>query len=962
MVTKCYYNSEHKIVTDACNMYGACHAFAHSIMQSKEGHQIQVDEEGRKELEVALSEVLFAVRKWMLLHLPYSIMQDSFISSYSYSLRSSTSYHITVEDELKIWHRLLSVDFQDESSIGIWRKEFSDVLKSRVVKLTNMEKVKLYCHKDVQGCNPIVQRILSDAAFGAVEVISKHKKESETFIKSFYSTEGREAAEYGHLFSHLLEKSWPKSVHGRAPSHEEILQHVLTWTPFAGFFKMTDSSKGVGAILHKDALDYISVAKVKVDTLVKSLLEGSVLVSELRLILSNSAHFVDLHKVSSEVTSLSKANAAGSGNEISCQNLIKILDSRKKELDAFEREKTLLHGLLAACKTVQPVATDDLQRKVAINIDNLKMNMLCDPITVDSDRTKPLVTFFGLSKPVKEMLEPLKCVHTSILFKNLWAARSRGFRRDKKNQEGIDLITVEEIADVVWKRVHVGITELLTKTQNGKITLREIDTLFGIFTGSYDRLVKELRLLWGNKPTGIEWIAKRVDQIKQYHTLEQRLVAVDTVVAVHKTFGLTGEFKAVNILSTVRNDDFKDRHLESINEEVVQTGKALAELSQDRIQCLRELVQCRPLVEWLRNEIKDVQQLKVFVDLAMISAGETDFEVDRVKCLHQATTGYASIIFDLKEDAGFKELMKACESLWNALKNDSSLPKKLRDIGNHIEWLKGIKESHGSVETSSLSQAEAINCNGVYTVGNIDNNRSKDAIEAVIRLMVQSGEERASEEDDDDDDDQLNGDKIYNLDMLNDLQSKLMLVAGKAEQGRGEVERFTETLAGITRLATAYIKLCAAGNVLFSKWTAVIYCQESKKVSVVVDFGIGENTLLGLDPVYVQLQKLCNFMEDCLEEWLVYVEEKRSDFYQLNYYTTEQLVILRRELAQLLSDPKQVSPGVYTLLETLKPNCQEDDVKEALNAAFIGVGRIDMDTEMREEEDANTKELMNDGN
>ena len=40
-------------------------------------------------------------------------------------------------------------------------------------------------------------------------------------------------------------------------------------------------------------------------------------------------------------------------------------------------------------------------------------------------------------------------------------------------------------------------------------------------------------------------------------------------------------------------------------------------------------------------------------------------------------------------------------------------------------------------------------------------------------------------------DDQENP-RNYTVQQLNDLQSKLMLVAGKAEKGKGEVDRFVE--------------------------------------------------------------------------------------------------------------------------------------------------------------------------
>ena len=41
------------------------------------------------------------------------------------------------------------------------------------------------------------------------------------------------------------------------------------------------------------------------------------------------------------------------------------------------------------------------------------------------------------------------------------------------------------------------------------------------------------------------------------------------------------------------------------------------------------------------------------------------------------------------------------------------------DTNRHLEWLKGVKESHGSVAMTSLMQAEAINARGIFQVGHL---------------------------------------------------------------------------------------------------------------------------------------------------------------------------------------------------------------------------------------------------
>lgn len=67
----------------------------------------------------------------------------------------------------------------------------------------------------------------------------------------------------------------------------------------------------------------------------------------------------------------------------------------------------------------------------------------------------------------------------------------------------------------------------------------------------------------------------------------------------------------------------------------------------------------------------------MFVDLASISAGENDMDVDRVACFHDAVLGYSSMLYELKPDSGFDVFKEVLKKLWRALENDSNLPKKL---------------------------------------------------------------------------------------------------------------------------------------------------------------------------------------------------------------------------------------------------------------------------------------------
>ena len=89
---------------------------------------------------------------------------------------------------------------------------------------------------------------------------------------------------------------------------------------------------------------------------------------------------------------------------------------------------------------------------------------------------------------------------------------------------------------------------------------------------------------------------------------------------------------------------------------------------------------------------------------------------------------------------------------------------------------------------TSLVQAKTINSCGVYIVGHVDTKSCSPTEQGrrlsfndVIRLTVPTKDGSAEVQS-----------KTYSVDELKDLQSKLMLIAGKAEKGKDEVEQFVK--------------------------------------------------------------------------------------------------------------------------------------------------------------------------
>ena len=99
-----------------------------------------------------------------------------------------------------------------------------------------------------------------------------------------------------------------------------------------------------------------------------------------------------------------------------------------------------------------------------------------------------------------------------------------------------------------------------------------------------------------------------------------------------------------------------------------------------------------------------------------------------------------------------------------------------------------IKESHGSVALTTFVQVEAINSRGIYYIaGKKRASESKHmnsglglCLENLVYLVVPREENKNREE------------KVYSLEEIKDVQSKLMLIAGKANSGKEEVDQFNQ--------------------------------------------------------------------------------------------------------------------------------------------------------------------------
>ena len=179
---------------------------------------------------------------------------------------------------------------------------------------------------------------------------------------------------------------------------------------------------------------------------------------------------------------------------------------------------------------------------------------------------------------------------------------------------------------------------------------------------------------------------------------------------------------------------------------------------------------------------------------------------------------------------------------------------------------------------------------GCYHIGSKKPLPTCHSIHDIIHLTLTERDKRLTKE-------------YYSLNELRDLESKLALIVGKNAENRTEVGLFTHTLHNVCQIAEVLISLQRVGNVKYMGWILQVPC-------------MGD-----LTAIISKLQILAKVMEHELICWKEEVTQKRGDFYELNYYTTLQLLTLRRELGVIKSKPNSrpvdVTPNVLALLESI---------------------------------------------
>ncbi|XP_077056473.1 E3 ubiquitin-protein ligase rnf213-beta isoform X2 [Siphateles boraxobius] len=833
----------------------------------------------------------------------------------------------TYPREMQLWNDLYGIECSIQDISESWMGLLERDLRRRVSQTSDTDKIAVYfletSAKAIENSHANLQSCFRELCEAAIKNQCQAKKEGG-LLRSLFSKH----ISWSVVSSIIVESAarFKENHEGRLLDPQSAINFLLSqdnWNQWN---------------LEDDASRLIADSQSFLGCLIQTLCQGSLPLGHLKTIFTYKSQFQMLFRQY-------KSNTKEENISI---NVSELLNQRENDLKALEQQKEYMTNFINMLGKIDDVIevpeVSSLEETVKSNLQAEALHKLVEVQTyfskddIDKNNTRQVLVY-TINLQVQEMAREMYEVKTSNILLYLWREKATEYL-----MAGPELLSLDftEVHERIWRPCLTDFLNLGKRIAMGETCFKEVDQALNWCgdQGEGDRLKKEFTLmatmLKSHNFQDENWPEYRLSQIEEYRRLDHAAESAEVILKIKDRLGLQGDFSQIHCLTQVRDDSFKQNTLGSLSDDLISARQKLADVKCQHTACLKAFMKSDTLIKWVKMQIPSLRDLKVFMELVTISAGENDADIDRLASFETAVMGYGPLIYSLSENAGFEEFMDHAKQVWDTLDKDEKLLDKLIDSARWLDWLKGLRETHGSVEQSSLSLASAINTGGVYHVGWPEDFNGKTGLENVFHVKVMKNKEA----------------KTYNLNELLELQNKLMLMSSKGEHGSDQVNKFTQVFEGVQRMGDILLQLRTSGNMLFRNWGAKITCNHQDQPCIQVCFSLLSKCVEYQGEVTDELQKLCRSLEDFHKDWCSHLTKMRSQYYALNHYTSEQVVYLCEWINSVTIRRKPVPQHMWHLLTPIKPDCTINEIREAFEKATETGSMFQCDTAKESEQNS----------
>ncbi|XP_021359260.1 E3 ubiquitin-protein ligase rnf213-alpha-like isoform X2 [Mizuhopecten yessoensis] len=731
----------------------------------------------------------------------------------------------------------------------------------------------------------------------------------ERLEEAYNHNDGKDFWKLGPAFWRIYSKVLENKMKSLSPRDVPLYCTVLDWRILLPGLNMLVKRKTFGVT--EEAMEILVEVRAAITSLIGSLDSEQILVRDLNVIKSKRMSFQTFapvlgYKFSAMEGRMQSCFEAVDKFKITCESISSFLETTNEEIE----EETELLDYLKICDNITIKTIRQLKEK-------------------QSDLSKLL----GISS--KELRKITSCME-SLSFRKIWNDKKSNMSNRLHSATEARRTFIRTWSDLmhwVWKPTFQEWRNFGHCIQTGDITLEEVTGKIGIQIQNKKDMTNQLRKEFAILDRELEHLRlaevteKRLTAINDVFDIQNSVKISEIIMKIKETYGFTGNF---SIIAAMMKMEKKGIVLRLVDRKTVDLSKLLASLPPTMYKCLKSFNKCRRLVEWIKTTMKEQNDIKTFVDLALMAIGESDLDIAVVRCLHSAALGYSRLIF-MPTHSTVEDFLIRLKDVQMAFENDPQLHKKLEDAKASVNKLKFIHTTQRATsDKKSLKQAGQVIEFGTCYVG--FHGGTDLVLPNVIRICVQN---------------EKDGEINFSFADLEDIQSRLML-AGSSEDLKDPktkdsmskeetIEKFTMIFDSLRRLGLVYIRLNELGCLFFSQMDVVVcghtgdrdVCKLSFCGKAALTVVKQENDTLDMSVI---VKNIAGAFENCLETWNDEIKKARKDFYFLNHFTTKQLILLQDIVNDTSSE--QVGQHVLPLLSLVLPGCSRKQMTTAFEEVF----------------------------
>ena len=807
-----------------------------------------------------------------------SFFNDFVIKWYSKNIKKKKMVYKDFQNEIEFWqHFITDYPFPKSTSILTLVEEF---LLGRY-KDTNVSQqyiidLFLQLHKD-SSYSFLLKEIFLKELTNRLQIFAPEEKSKFISRLSNQLSDPGQLVQMIDIFTKIL-------LDEKRKFEDNPMNHVLSWSSWKIYFELFISDNK-NKIISEDAQEMLDRALEKYSTFCERLQNFDVTLSEVEMIRDKKDYFLSF-----------------AGNFV-LTNMLHVENSFTAclTMNIWIREQRsslkLLHNLI---ENLHSIIDDETIPSflLIISSDNKSIKDICN-------KKGELISFNPEYSEINEIIDfpEFKSIcelsQSLISSKTILKVVKMVIEERKITQIRFD---IKQFYQEIWVPVWNSCVQILKKFSEESILISDMCLYFNSCL-SIEEITRELVLLksgcsvYLKKPNrnNTDCFITCADKIHRYFQLQQCSEAAACIYELKDALLINEKYEIIQNLRNL-SATFNNRQLSQVDAKVSGIANKLSQLLN--IDVIQVFINKILFVNWIRDNLKDLNEVKTFVDISLTTCGGNPVDIDRITCLSSVCTNFAPLIFRIKPDTDYNDLIARCKEVIENVEKNKGLTKLLRQVGNSISFWKEMKKSHGSVEETTLMQLHSIMNFGVF---HLEVKESLSLSEIVsLRIKKAEGE-----------------DKIYKLEQLNEFRNKIMLVVSKSfhsgehTNSYEKSQLFTQKLDLIIEIAKIVIELIETGNRNFHKY-------EIK--SIVNDIECVQSLI-----------KEKSDLSKILECWKQKLEEARDKYYFLNYYTISQIVSLQNGITSFTTGKEDLElEQLYHLLRLINREVTREDIHRAL--------------------------------